>query len=593
MSGDGPEHDLVNAGASGGRRLMRVEDSLELSRTILHCSKQGLSRTDFLQEVSEALLDLSGCDSVEMRLSDGGLHYRWETTRRPEKRAELELVQWIIRDDGRVLPALPNKTDLEHFCRRVASHDTDPDIPCFTRNGSFFVSDTWEPLARAMPGDKNAETQAACIGGHYRSLAAIRFIVDEKTIGLLLLKSEPAEFFTEESIQFYEGVAQTLGLAIADKRAEAALRERVKELTCLYGIAQIVERPGLSVPQMLHHIVRLLPPSWQFPEITAARIVLDGSSFTTPGFRQSTYRQSANIIVGGRRRGVVEVVYIAQRPEFSAGAFLPEEEKLIVAIAREIALIVEREEAQTERTKLQNQLVHADRLATIGQLAAGVAHELNEPLGSILGFAQLVEKYPDLPAQARQDMERIVRASLYAREVIKKLLVFARQMPPNVIPVNLNRVINDGMQFLEARCAKAGIKVIQNLATDLQEIHADPARLNQILVNLVVNAIQAMPVGGTLTISTNARNGDVVLVVEDSGIGMTDEIVDKIFLPFFTTKDVDEGTGLGLAVVHGIVTSHGGSIDVESRPGDGTRFTVRLPIESPVTRDADDDDQLR
>ena len=277
----------------------------------------------------------------------------------------------------------------------------------------------------------------------------------------------------------------------------------------------------------------------------------------------------------------MEVVYLEDRPELAAGTFLNEEEKLIDAVAREVALIVGRKESEEEKSALQHQLIHADRLATIGQLAAGVAHELNEPLGSILGFAQLAKKCPNLPEQAEQDTEKIITASLYAREVIKKLMVFARQVPARTVQVSLNQVVEDGLYFLEARCVKGGIAVVRELAPDLPEITADPAQLKQVLVNLVVNATHAMPDGGTLTVSTCAINSFVVLGVEDTGSGMSEAVLEKAFLPFFTTKDVNEGTGLGLAVVHGIVTSHGGSIDVESKPGQGARFEIRLPILGP------------
>jgi signal transduction histidine kinase len=279
---------------------------------------------------------------------------------------------------------------------------------------------------------------------------------------------------------------------------------------------------------------------------------------------------------------------VEERPEFPAGAFLKEEEKLIAAVAREVALTVERKDVEQERAQLQQQLIHADRLATIGQLAAGVAHELNEPLGGILGFAQLAQKCPDLPESAARDVEKIVTGALYAREVIKKLMVFARQVPASKTLVNLNQVIEDGLYFLEARCEKAGTRVVRELAPDLPQIHADPAQLKQVLVNLVVNAVQAMPEGGTLTVSTCARGSNVSLMVRDTGIGMSEDILGKIFLPFFTTKDVSEGTGLGLSVVHGIVCSHGGAIDVQSQPGQGTQFDIRLPAAGfPLAQETD------
>jgi signal transduction histidine kinase len=361
------------------------------------------------------------------------------------------------------------------------------------------------------------------------------------------------------------------------RSAEAALRERVKELTCLYGIAEIAGQPGVSLAGMLQGVVELLPPAWQHPEIAAARLLLDGASYSTQGFAGSCWRQRADIVVDGARRGVVEVAYAEDRPAPGESPFLKEEQNLLDAVAGQVALIIERKQAEEERAKLQDQLRHADRLATIGMLAAGVAHEMNEPVGNILGFAQLAKKCAGLPESARQDIEKIEAASLYTREIIKKLLVFARQMPPQETRVNLNRVVEEGLCFFEARCAKEGIELVRSLAPDLPEITADPAQLNQVLVNLVVNALQAMPEGGKLIVETRACGCHVLLIVEDTGTGMSGEILERIFVPFFTTKDVGQGTGLGLPVVHGIVTSHGGSLKVDSEVGRGTRFEIRLP----------------
>jgi signal transduction histidine kinase len=570
-----------HAEETDNRRSLRLEDSASLSRRILHCANRSLSRTDFLHEVSTILMDFSTCDAVEIRLSHGDLHYRWEAARRPRDTTRLESVSWTRDREGRVIPALGEDSDLEVLCRYVASQRFDASRPSFTNNGSFWTGDTWERMPLFEAESHDGAIAPMYIGGHYRSLAIMRFLVDEATIGLLLIKSERPQSFTREDVEFYESAAQTIGLATADWRAKRALTERVKELTCLYGIAQVVEE-GIGQPdEMLGRITALLPPAWQYPEIAAAQVVLDGKTYGSPGYAEGVHQQSAEIIVGSRPRGIVKVVYLENRPEFVEGAFLPEEEKLIGAVAREVGLIVERIEAAAERAHLQQQLIHADRLATIGQLAAGVAHELNEPLGNILGFAQLAQKCPQLPPQAERDIEKIVTSSLYAREVIRKLMVFARQVPARKESVNLNQVIEDGLYFLEARCSKSGVQVVRELARDLPQIVADPAQVKQILVNLVVNAVQAMPDGGTLTIGTRAIDSSVELFVEDTGTGMSAEILEKIFLPFFTTKDVHEGTGLGLSVVHGIVTAHGGTIKARSRPGLGTRMEIRLPISVP------------
>jgi signal transduction histidine kinase len=167
---------------------------------------------------------------------------------------------------------------------------------------------------------------------------------------------------------------------------------------------------------------------------------------------------------------------------------------------------------------------------------------------------------------------------LHAREVIKKLMFFARQLPPKKVQVNLNQLVEDGLYFLKARCDKEGIEIVRVLSPDLPEITADPSQLYQVFVNLVVNAIQVMSKGGTLTLRTFTGDGHITLEVEDTGIGMNEEIMKQIFIPFFTTKGVGEGTGLGLSVAHGIVTAHGGTIKVTSKVGQGSRFEVKLPL---------------
>jgi len=358
---------------------------------------------------------------------------------------------------------------------------------------------------------------------------------------------------------------------------EVALRERVKELSCLYGIARIVARHDLSLEEILQCIVDQLPQAWQYPEIAFARIFLDEQSYTSPGFRGSSHRLKSAVIVDGRIRGTVEVCYPEENLKLDKGSFLKEEKKLIEAVAREVAFVVGGREAEMNRAKLNEQLQHAERLATIGILSAGVAHELNEPLGSILGYAQLAKKSPGLPQQASHDIEKIEIASLHAREIIRNLLLFARQTNSQKKTVNLNDVVREGLYFFSSRCEKFGVDLVHLLDPCLPDINADFAQMNQVLVNLVVNALQAMPDGGRLILQTKSFKHRVSLIVEDTGWGISEDVLEKLYIPFFTTKDVGEGTGLGLPVVHGIVTSHHGSLKVKSTVGQGTRFEVHLP----------------
>jgi signal transduction histidine kinase len=359
---------------------------------------------------------------------------------------------------------------------------------------------------------------------------------------------------------------------------ETELRERVKELSCLYGIARIAAKLDAPLSEILQGIVDLLPNAWQYPEITYARITIDGESYTTRCFRESSYRLSAVVNVAGRNRGFVEVCYPEENAKTENGSFLEEEKKLIEAVAREVAFAIGSREFEKIRAKLNEQLQHADRLATIGILSSGVAHELNEPLGSILGYAQLIKKSSGLSDQVKQDIEKIENASLHAREVIRNLLLFARQTPSQKSPVNLNDIVQEGIYFFAARCDKHGVALVHRLEANLPEINADPAQMNQVLVNLVVNALQAMPDGGRLTLQTKKGKNHVSLIVEDTGFGMAKEVLENLYIPFFTTKDVGQGTGLGLPVVHGIVTSHRGFLNVKSKIGRGSRFEIHLPM---------------
>ncbi len=558
---------------ASGRRL--AEDFSDLSNRILRYANRGVSKIEFVQAIAKMLIDFSGCDAVEFRIGDGNRCYRGELKHRPEESFRFEMIPWAQTDNGKTIPCCPGDSAFEQLCQDISRGHFDPSLPFFTRAGSYWTGDTEIPFSLSRKGDNQTHLR---IGGDYPSLALIPFTIDNENIGLLQLKSERLTFFTKDEIEFYEGVAQTIGVAVADWRAQVALRERIKELTCLYGIAKIVEQPGISLEASLKNIVELLPPAWLYPDNAAARITLDEHSCSTPNFRESGQKISDDIVVKGERRGMIEVVYTEEKSELDEGPFLFEERSLIDAVAREVSLLIERREAEQDRIRLQDQLRHADRLATIGQLAAGVAHELNEPLGNILGFAQLAKKCPGLAKPAEQDIDKIVDASLHAREVIRRLMLFTRQKPPQKNQVNLNNLVEEGLYFLSSRCAKAGIELVRELSPDLPEIAADSGQLHQVLVNLVVNAIQAMPEGGTLTIQTRTSDGIVSLIVKDTGIGMSEETMKQIFSPFFTTRPVGEGTGLGLPVVQDIVTSHGGSIRFESNAGRGSRFEVMLPM---------------
>lgn len=227
----------------------------------------------------------------------------------------------------------------------------------------------------------------------------------------------------------------------------------------------------------------------------------------------------------------------------------------------------------------QDQLVHSEKLASLGQLAAGVAHELNNPLATVLLYSDILlhESLPDDPRRA--DLEMIVGETKRCKSIVAALLDFARQNQVTAQPTDLNALILNVLETQRRRDMSSIITAIEELDPDLPQIEADPAQIHAVLVNLISNALEAMPDGGVLTLRTRSGpQGMVTFEVSDTGMGISAENQAKLFLPFFTTKPLGKGTGLGLAIVYGIVKMHRGQIAVRSQIGVGTTFTVHLPV---------------
>ncbi len=225
----------------------------------------------------------------------------------------------------------------------------------------------------------------------------------------------------------------------------------------------------------------------------------------------------------------------------------------------------------------QQELLHKEKLASMGQLAAGVAHELNNPLGTIMLFADALhrELLPDDPH--RSDLEMILKEANRARKIVADLLNFARQQEVLAQDTDLHALIDQSVESVRHQPTFAGVEIIRNYDPRVRIIQADPAQLQQVFVNLLNNAAEAIEGPGTITITTRARNGQVEISIADTGCGIPEEHMDKLFMPFFTTKPPGKGTGLGLSIVYGIVKMHRGQIAVQSEVGRGTTFTITLP----------------
>jgi signal transduction histidine kinase len=234
----------------------------------------------------------------------------------------------------------------------------------------------------------------------------------------------------------------------------------------------------------------------------------------------------------------------------------------------------------TERVMLETQLAQADKLSSIGLLAAGVAHEINTPLAVISSYSQMLSKQLRGDQRLGPVLDKIIQQTFRASEIANGLLNFSRTSTTEFRSTDLNQVIRDTLSLVEHQFKTAQIIVELDLSVDLPPIQGNPGKLQQVFLNLLLNAKEAMSGGGRLRVATLA-NGNVEALVSDSGSGIAPENLKRIYDPFFTTKNVPgekRGTGLGLAVSYGIIQEHAGKIHVESAIGAGTTFHLQFPL---------------
>ncbi|HLK47358.1 MAG TPA: ATP-binding protein [Bryobacteraceae bacterium] len=232
----------------------------------------------------------------------------------------------------------------------------------------------------------------------------------------------------------------------------------------------------------------------------------------------------------------------------------------------------------TDRSELEQRLVQADKLSSIGLLAAGVAHEVNTPLAVISTYAQMLAKQVGEDSQKSLILDKIAKQTFRASEIVNSLLNFSRTSTTSFGDVNVNRVIQETLSLLDHQLQKSGIQVTAQLDADLPAVHGNGGKLQQVFLNLFLNARDAMPGGGTLEVRTWSEDSSAKIEVADTGGGIAPEHLNRIYDPFFTTKAARKGTGLGLSVTYGIIQEHGGSIEVSNRRSGGARFRLDLPL---------------
>ncbi|MGD8453604.1 MAG: ATP-binding protein [Phycisphaerae bacterium] len=394
------------------------------------------------------------------------------------------------------------------------------------------------------------------------------------------------------------GVACFHPFLLTMRRTEQELRERgqtlakrVTELNCLYAVSTLVEQRGTSLHEILGEVPALLVAPLQHPEIAAARITVGDNVFQTDNFTDTTRRLDCPIGAPSQPLGRIEVCYVAAPPGGDEQLFPPEERSLVKAIAERLRRVIERLRGEAEKAVLQQELHQTQKLEALGQLAAGVAHDVNNLTTVVLGHVNVARAQVNADHPAATSLGTIERAALEAGELTESLLKFAGRAPAQKRPVDVCAAVQEGGRLLRHILpASIDLRVDAPTNTPLWA-SADPTQLQQVILNLAINARDAMPGGGRLSFSVfgEERPGEggaeptplVGLRVADTGTGIAPELLPRLFDPFFTTKPRGQGTGLGLSIVHGIVEDHGGTVDIASEPGRGATFTVRLPRLAP------------
>ena len=534
----------------------------------------------------------------------------------------------------------------------------------------------------------------------------------------ILAVSIPKDFVSDEEEQELVGEVAgdiAFGLHIIElgkerKQAEETLRERmhqlgerVKELNCLLNISRLVEKRDISLGEILQGTVDLIPPAWQYTEITCARIILEGQEFKASNFEETNWRLVRDIIVHDESRGALEVCYLEKRPEADEGPFLQEERNLLNAIAERMGRVIERKRAQstllksekrfrdlvenspigisirqddqivyqnpeqerllgplprkslltdyenihpedlekvrefykkiisgevqtqetdfrfyptgkigskidmkwvqcrasvieyrereailvnimdvTRARELESFLRIQDKMSSLGRVAAGIAHEIRNPLSGINIYLNTLEKIYDKEEgleKVKQILGQIQSASTKIESVIRRVMDFSKPSEPKRALTDINKPIEEALNLSSVTLRKRGIQIEKSLAENIQPCLADPHLIEQVILNLITNAAEVMKnIEGDkrIEVASSVANNRIMVKVSDSGPGVPLNLRDKIFDPFYTTKN--GGTGIGLSLSRRIITDHGGSLGVSQNKWGGAEFIIEIPI---------------
>jgi PAS domain S-box-containing protein len=377
-------------------------------------------------------------------------------------------------------------------------------------------------------------------------------------------RTQNGDYLTSEDLELLETVSDYIGIALENARLYRSLEQKAIEYESLKDFSEnIIESisVGVVVEDVDGRIV-----GWN----RALEALTGRHGFETLG------RSIEEVIPGHFLRRLEDQRHLYKQQwndlivNFSATSLVDK-----AGATRGTLIIVDN---ITDRIRLEDQLIQNEKLTSIGLLAAGVAHEVNTPLAVISSYSQMLRKQITPEDSRYKLLEKITKQTFRASEIVNNLLNFSRTNATEFAEVDIHQVITETLSLLEHQFKGARVRVERELRADYPVAYGNAGKLQQVFLNLMVNARDAMPEGGELRIMTDAVDSKIEIIVQDTGIGISRENIQKIYDPFFTTKAAGKGTGLGLSVTYGIVQEHGGIITVDSRPGVGTSFKLELPL---------------
>jgi two-component system NtrC family sensor kinase len=437
--------------------------------------------------------------------------------------------------------------------------------------GTWSVADAGEHRDRVHPSW--FERQRESLHG----MAVVPVQRRGERIGAVTIASAKVHTFSLLELERVEAMADLLSVALANAELFETLRQAEWRFRTLFRAAPDAVLTVLQTTGRVREANDAVREVFGLdPHQVVGRTLIE---MVVPGDRDMLEEALSKAFRGVPARAEVQVV-------------VPEGRTRVVALAASrlpeadppSALLVGRD--MTHEREMRLRLMESDRLAAVGELVAGVAHEVNNPLSSISAFAQLLLRDGTLTQPQRESIEVIRAETMRASQVVKDLLAFARRSEPQRAPLDLNGVVSRTLRMRQYQFSEAAVRTVPEFGKDLPAVMGDARQLQQVCLNLLTNAVQAMGPGGggTLLVRTYASEGNVRLEIKDTGPGISTKARAHIFEPFFTTKKEGEGTGLGLSVSYGIVTAHGGTIEVADTSPHGTTFRVSLPAVSAQAR---------